>query len=488
MALVRGLVGYAPAVIVPRLLTLAQLTLLTRFIPQVEFGQLVLVVTVGDALDALCCNWIRTVLARFGAGKGDKLAEEAALTFIVYGLFSVCLALPIALVVSFYFQGLRPLVFFGCVAAYLLTNGIARNALTLLALRGQKFAFFMVEAVRTGVGFVAVMGLATSGIAQSYAVLAMAMNAAAALAAIIGIAYALKGMGLRWPSHWGLDRLGYAMPLFAGAIIGIALNSSDRMITQVFAGPAALATYAASMTLARQPLEFIFSVVNVRTFPELMEAYEVGGAKMGGERIADLISIMAMLVLPAAMGLALVADPLARTFLNPSYVEAARSIIPLGVLAGVLVGLKMFIFDQPLHMAKTIWRNILITAPAVLASAALTAHLAAMFGAQGCVTGIVVQCAVALSISIVQAGRAIPLSIHGDDLARIGLMCAVMAGCVVLVLTMTAGARWPAALELAAAVAAGAVSYAACGWLLMPRPLRELLPRRSPPSTEAVAS
>ena len=257
MALARGLVGYAPAVIVPRLLMLAQITLLTRFIPLAEFGLLVLVMTIGDALDALCCNWIRTVLGRFGAGKTETLAEEVTLSLIVYGIFACCLAIPAAVVAAHHFHHDGFPMFFIGVAGYLLTNGVARNALTILALRGMKLAFFTVESVRTGLGFAAVMSLAISGAATTYGPLVLAMNAAAAVAATIGIFYALRGIGLRRPTHWGWDRRGYAMPLFAGAIIGIVLNSSDRMVMETFAGSAALATYAAAMTLARQPLASI---------------------------------------------------------------------------------------------------------------------------------------------------------------------------------------------------------------------------------------
>lgn len=486
MALVRGLVGYAPAVIVPRLLTLAQITLLTRFIPQAEFGRLVLVITMGDALDTLCCNWIRIVLSRYGAGRLEKLAEEAGLSFIFYGLTVGCFALPAGLVIAFHFQGIQAGAFFACLSLYLLANGIGRTALTLLAVRGLKLPFFVVESVRTGLGFALVMSLAASGTAVTYVPLVMAMNGATAIAAAIGIAYALRGVGLRWPTHWGWDRRGYAVPLLAGSVIGIVLNSSDRMVTEGFAGPVALATYAAAVTLARQPLEFIFSVVNVRTFPELMEAYEQGGAVGGGARMADLISVMAMLAFPAAIGLALVADPLARTFLTPAYAETARIVIPLGALAGIFIGFKMFVFDQALHMTKTIWRNIVATVPVMVGSLALTAFLASRYGAAGCIVGVVAQSAAALAVSVVQAHRAIPLKLHGDDLARIGLMCAVMT--VAVALALSASSAWPAAVELGCAVAAGAISYAAAGWLLMPRPLRDLLPRGAAGSAEAAAS
>lgn len=485
MALARGLIGYAPAVIVPRLLTLAQITLLTRFISQPEFGKFVLVVTVGDALDLLCCNWLRVALSRYGAGKPDELGEEAARATVNYLVVTCLLTMPLALAFA-HFQVTDTLSFFGCVAGYVVTNGIVRNGLAVLAIRGMKLPFFLVEALRTGVGFAAVMGLAASGLATSYVPLAMAMNAGTAVAALLAVATALHRMGLQWPRHWGFDRRSYVLPILAGTLIGVALNSSDRMVTEAFAGPAALATYAAAITLARQPLEFIFSVVNVRTFPELMEAYEQGGPKAGAERLADLISIMAMLAFPAAIGLALVADPLARTFLTPAYVETARAVIPLGAVAGLCFGFKMFVFDQAFHMAKTIWRNIIATFPLALAGLALMAILASRHGAIGCVIAVVMQYLGALTISIMQARQLVPLHIHRDDLARIGLMCAVMI--VTVVLALSATAHWPAAVQLACAMVAGASSYGGAGLILRPRPVRDLLPQRSGKPAEVAAS
>lgn len=485
MALVRGLIGYAPAVIVPRLLTLAQVTLLTRYIPQPEFGKFVLVLTIGDALDLLCCNWLRLALSRYGVGRPENLADEAVRAFTSFALVSCGLSLPLAFLFA-KLQVADVLPFFICVASYVITNGVARNALTILAVRGSKLPFFAVEALRTGLGFAGVMGLAVSGSATTYVPLALVMNAATALGAVVGTAAALHGMVLRWPDHWGLDRRHYLLPILAGTLVGVALNSADRMVTAAFAGPAALATYAAAITLARQPLEFIFSVVNVRTFPELMEAYERGGPQTGGERMADLISIMAMLALPAAIGLALVAEPLARAFLSPAYVETARIVIPLGTVAGLCYGFKMFVFDQAFHMAKTIWRNIVATVPVTLAGLALMAALSSRYGAAGCIVAVVIQYATALVISAVQATRLVPIRVHADDLARIGLMCALMIVSVVLALSLASGCS--PAVQLACAVGVGAVSYAGAGLVLKPRPVRDLLPQRGEKPAGAAAS
>ena len=476
MALARGLIGYAPAVIIPRLVTLLQVTLLTRLIAPAEFGTFVLLITVGDALDALCCNWIRVVLGRFGAGQSrDTLAEEAGRAVIQFVAVTLVVALPAAAVTAFS-QHVEALPFFLCLAAYLVTNGTTRLALTVLSVRGRKMPFFLVEAVRTIGGFVGVMALAWSGTTTHYAPLMAAMNVAAAVAAVIGLTQAFRGLGFRRPHNWALDRANYILPLLAGTAVGVMLASSDRFVIEAFAGPAALATYAASVMLARQPLEFLFSVVNVRTFPELMATFETEGPKAAGERMGDLLSIMALLTCPAAIGLALVAEPLAATFLTPAYVGPARFIIPLGAMAGLMIGFKTFVFDQVLHMRKAIWGNTLMVLPVMLIGVVLSGFLASRIGGVGCVIGLLVQSALALAVSVGQAVRLLPIVPHRADLARIGLMCAAMTVAVSAALAVLAD--FPAAVRLVSAVAVGGGSYAAAGLALKPGPVRDLLPVR----------
>ena len=76
MPLIVSLLSYAPAVIVPRLLALAQITLLARLVPANDLGRFLLVITIGDAIDLFCSNWVRIALARFASGQPERLGEE----------------------------------------------------------------------------------------------------------------------------------------------------------------------------------------------------------------------------------------------------------------------------------------------------------------------------------------------------------------------------------------------------------------------------
>lgn len=476
MALARGLIGYAPAVVVPRLVTLLQVTLLTRMIAPTQFGLFILVITLGEAIDAVCCNWIRVVLSRYGASfTGDALAREAARAVLWFLLAGSLAALPAAWGAATLQHG-EVLPIFVSLALYLAVNGASRLSLTLLTIRGFKLAFFGVEALRTLAGFAGVMLLAGTGTVTTFVPLIAVMNLSAAVAAVVGIALAFRGLGWRRPDGWGWDRMHYVLPLLAGSVAGVLLNSSDRLVTKSFAGAAALATYAAAVMLARQPLEFLFSVVNVRTFPELMATYETSGPKVAGERMGDLISVMALLACPAALGLALVAGPLAETFLPGGYVAPARAVIPLGAVAGLMLGFKSFVFDQVLHMRRRIWGNTLMVLPLSFAGILLSSVLAEHVGAVGCAIALLVQSALVLGVSLIQSTRLLPIVVNRADLGRIALMLAAMAVTVSAVLAGLSGQA--AAIRLVCAVFGGAGCYVVTGLLLRPGPVRDLLPAR----------
>ena len=472
MPLIWSLLSYAPAVIVPRLLALAQITLLTRLIAPGEVGKFVLVMTIGDAIDLFCSNWVRIALARFGSGQPERMPEETARSYLFYAA-TLVVAMPVAIIAAWLLRPEEYWIFLACVASYTLTNGLARLGITILSLRGLRRQFLGVEMLRASAVFACVIGLAWS-VSQSWVVLTLAANAATALAAIIGTVFALRGFSLSWPRWAGTGAiLHYSLPLIGGAGLTTLLNSADRIFLDRLRGPADLAVYAAALVLARQPLEFLFAIINVRAFPEMMEAYEQGGPAQGAARLGDLFCAMLLVALPSACGLALTASPLARLLLPQAYVATAQWVIPFGALAGLLAGLKFFVFDQAFHMAKAGWQSALTTIPPVLAGLALIYWGAQAIGPAGVTMAVAAQFALALAISIYFTHRLVPFVWPWAELGRIAAMTLLMSIAAASALLATAGLA--AALQLAAAMLCGVVTYAAAGLWLRPGPIREIL-------------
>ena len=475
MPLIWSLLSYAPAVIVPRLLALAQITLLTRFIPAGDVGRFVLVMTIGDAIDLFCSNWVRIALARFGSGKPAAMQQETSRALMFYAA-TLLAAIPAAVIAAWLLRPEEFWLFLVCVGSYTLANGLARIAITILSLRGLRRQFLAVEMFRATAVFIAVIGLA-SGVTQSWMWLTLAANGATAIAAIAGAVLALRGNGLAWPGWAGSGAvLHYSLPLIGGAFLTTLLNSADRILLDRLRGPAELALYVAAIVLARQPLEFLFAIVNVRAFPEMMEAYEHGGPAQGAKKLGDLFCAMLLIALPSAAGLAIVAAPLAGLLLAPAYVEAARMIIPLGALAGLLAGLKFFVFDQAFHMAKAGWQSVLTLVPPALLGLALAAFAAQSIGPMGVAAAVAAQFALGLAISIFCTHRLLPFAWPLAEIGKIAGMTVLMALAAESAL-LALGAHGPAA-QLFAAMAAGVAAYVLAGLWLRPGPVREVLAYR----------
>ena len=472
MPLIWSLLSYAPAVIVPRLLALAQITLLTRLVPAGEVGKFVLVMTIGDAIDLFCSNWVRIALARFGSGQPERMPEETARSYVFYAA-TLCVAVPVAVIAAWLLRPDEYWIFLACVASYTLVNGVSRIGITVLSLRGLRRQFLAVEMFRASAVFACVIGLA-AGVTQSWIGLTLAANAATAVAAIAATLLALRGFALRWPRWTGTAAiLHYSLPLIGGAGLATLLNSADRIFLDRLRGPADLAVYAAAIVLARQPLEFLFAIVNVRAFPEMMEAYEGGGPVQGAARLAELLCAMALVALPSAAGLALVASPLARLLLPLPYVDAAQWVIPFGALAGLMAGLKFFVFDQAFHMAKAGWQSTLTLVPPALLGLVLIAWGAQAVGPAGVAAAVAVQFALALAISIAFTHSLLPFVWPWAELRKIAGMTVAMATAAWLAMHFTVAQA--AAVQLAAAIASGIVAYALAGLWLRPGPIAEVL-------------
>ena len=132
MSIIRSLVGYAPAVVLPRIVSLVLMLLLTRLISKQEYGLVVLVVTVGEAIDGALSNWTRIALARFASVKPDDLGRETARSVVVYAL-TLAVAIPVAIVVAWWTQPERWGAFAVAIVAYILAIGALRIPSTVMS-------------------------------------------------------------------------------------------------------------------------------------------------------------------------------------------------------------------------------------------------------------------------------------------------------------------------------------------------------------------
>jgi O-antigen/teichoic acid export membrane protein len=476
MNIVQSMVRYAPAVVLPRIATMVMLVVLTRLMVPQEFGRYVLVITTGEILDMVCANWVRVSLARFGAGDPAGLAAERTRCA---GLYAVSIGIGMVLTVpaAFALEANEPLVFAIAVLAYIGSAALVRFSGTLMVVRDDRWGFAGQEVLRAVAGLA--VGLVLAREHGGYFIVSAGTSMVTGLIGVWGLARSWRGIEGAAATTTPLpDLLRYGLPMIPVAMISMVLTSSDRFLLGILSGPSSVALYAAAVVLARQPLEFIFGVMNTRIFAHLAALHDQQGTKAASQALTELIGGVALVIVPSAVGLVLVRDVMARVLLPADYAEVAGEIIPLVVAAALASGIKSFVYDQIFHMLRRTTANALTSIPALVIGFGAMYGLITAFGILGCAIAYALQFGVLLVSTVVVTHRWMPVSLPWSDLARIGAAGAIMA--VLVSATLSFLSTVSALLALVAAVAVGAVSYAAAVWVLRPTPIRNLLPAAAP--------
>lgn len=474
MSIVRSLLGYAPAVVLPRLVSLLLLVVLTRLISREEYGLWVLVATIGEAVDATASNWVRLALARFASGRTDALGAESLRSLKIH-LATLAVSWIVAIGLALVMQVDRKLEFAIASVLYLCATMVLRYPSTIMSVTGDRNGIVAMEAGKAA--GILVLGVAATLLSTSFFAQALVFGVVTGAAGAWGWRRVWRGVDLSAGRVEPLSGfLAYGLPIVPTAIVTSVIASSDRFWLNHSDGAGAVALYAAGVMLARQPLDFLFSLAGVRVFPLLMADWETGGAPLAGRRLAELVSGVAFVTFPAAAGIVLVAEPMAELLLAPDYVAAAVVVLPWAVATGLFGGFKSFVLDQIFHMVKRNGLNGAISLPAALVGLVALALLVPRFGILGCAIAYFLQFVALFAITVVVTRRFVALPVPWLDLGRILAATAVMSLAVAAVEAVAA--PLPIAVRLVLAVATGILAYGGGAFLFRPSAFAEFLPSR----------
>jgi O-antigen/teichoic acid export membrane protein len=166
-----------------------------------------------------------------------------------------------------------------------------------------------------------------------------------------------------------------------------------------------LGIYAASYNLGKPSIDVIFNIVNLGSFPELIEAYEADDRKKLDDVFEKTILKITFLCLPSITILLVLADTIVTLLLPAAYREHAPNILRLISIAALLMGVKQFIFDQVFHLAKKSMYQIYTLIPAVIGIVMLNIYLIPRYGVVGAGFAAVIGALIALASSIFSSLR-----------------------------------------------------------------------------------
>jgi O-antigen/teichoic acid export membrane protein len=407
----RGVWGYLPANIVSGVTGFLGLFLFTRLLHADEYGQYALAFAVMTLSHVAVFTWLEAGMARFWAAeRGPDLTDH------FHSLYRATLILS---------------------AVFVPVAGLGKLAQEHFRAAGKVGRAATVD-IATAVGGLALgIGFALAGTGGAAPMLGLS------LAPLLILPFVL-------PGEWHLGRGGtyrrerlaryasYGFPIAASLALALVLTSTDRFLLALFLDDAAVGAYHAAYSLSNRTLDVLFIWLGSAGGPALVMALERGGRARLDEAAREQASLFLLLALPAAVGLALTAHPLAELMIGKELRAATASVTPLIALSALMAGLTTYYFGQAFTLGRNTRALFLTMAIPAGANVVLNLVLIPVLGLTGAALATALSYSLGLAAAILIGRRVLPLPAPWPALLRCGVATAVMAA-VVLVMPSPGG-------------------------------------------------
>ena len=469
----RGVWGYLPANIVQGVVGFLAIMLFTRLLSSEDFGRYAIAFSLFSLIHVAVFTWVEAAMARFWAAEfrnGAALADHfASLYRTAFALTAVFI--PVVAVVLWLWP--MDMAFKGALAAGLI--GAPFRCLMKLAQERYRAAGEVRRAATLDIGFS--IGSLVIGVGFAF----MGAGAAApllglGLAPLIALPFILPGE-LRFAHNGRIDRgrlkayALYGYPIAASLALTLVLSSTDRLLLALFIDEAAVGAYHAAYSLANRTLDVLFIWLGAAGGPALVMALEQGGRDRLKEAAREQASTFILIALPAAVGVALVARPLAEFMIGAELRAAAAQITPWIALSSLLAGCTTYYFHQAFTLGRRTELLLVVMLVPALANVLLNLALIPIFGVLGAAFATAASFAIGLAASVALGRRAMPLPVPWDTLVRCGVASLAMAMVV---------SRLPAlggVAELGLDASVGGLTYGAAALILNAAGVRDVAQR-----------
>ncbi len=423
----RGMIGYLPANVVQGVVGLLTIVTFTRLLTPSQFGAYALGFSLMSLTHTCLFTWNEAAMARFWAGAAQR-GEATAHLATVYRLWLVLLpALPVAAAVAVVWPmtgdvRLAALAGLAAVLPRTLTKLVQERRRAAGEVKGSA----LLDIAQTLGGFAVGAGLAWMGAGAASPLLGAAVAGMICAAVVAGGEFGLATAG-RYEAARARTYASSGVPVSASLILALALATTDRFLLAAFLDETAVGVYHAGYSLANRTLDVAFIWLGAAGGPALILALERGGAGAVRDAARQQAAVMLMLTLPAAAGLALVAQPLAEIIVGPGLREGAARVTPWIAASALLSGLTTYYFSQAFTLARRTGRLLLAMAIPAAVNIGLNLVLIPRFGLEGALAATVASYALGLLMSVGLGRGPMALPIPWGTLAQTMFATLIMA-------------------------------------------------------------
>jgi len=457
----RGVLGYLPVNIVQSVVGLLTIVVFSRILSPSDYGIYALALSTATLTYTLMFTWLESAMTRFHAPEAAQGRLQGHYATIYRLLLPLLLGFPVVVGGILWFWpmsgALKAAVAAGL--AFVLFRSLARLAQESRRAAGNVRGAALLDIVMCAGGFAVGAGLAVVGLRGAAPLLG------AAAAAAFCLVWTLPGDLRR--AHGGAFEPArarmyfvYGVPVAMSLILSLVVATTDRFLLAAFVSDASVGVYHVGYTLANRTLDVTFIWLGMAGGPAAIAALERGGRNALNVVARDQAGLMIALALPAAVGLALTARPLAEVMVGPALQTGAAHVTPWIAASAFFSGLTTYYFHTAFKLARRSRRLLAAMAVPAVANLALNLYLIPRFGLDGALWATLASYILGAAASFGLGRGALALPIPWAAIGRAAPATAIMAA-VVVALPSTGGIA-----ELALKATVGAAVYVAAAFCL----------------------
>jgi O-antigen/teichoic acid export membrane protein len=448
---------YVPANVVPAVMAFAAVSVFTRHLSPAEYGDYTFAFSAALLVTTTLFYALPTVVVQMVPGAEIAGRREVLLT-TAYRLLATAIVVLAALAGG---AALIPAVRHALPAAVWLAaplaalRGVIAINQSMNQVDGHVRSYSVIECAQSVLGFGAAVALIL--LRGPSAVNLMLGFSLAALACVLLDTRAsravLSSLAVAWPTAQEIVHL--ALPLTVIFLAGALLIYADRFALETLSTASALGLYGVAAALVERPLTTLCTTVQSALYPLAVQVLgrqgDVAGRAQVGRNVLAVISV----TLPASVGIALLAHPIADLLVGVQFRAGAAALIPWFAVAVFCRSLATHCFDHAFYLGRRPHLMLKLYAPVTLLNVVFVCLGAWFYGVYGTIATAILCAMLLVGLEWRAIQGFFPLPISSRDLAKIAAAAAVM-GVVVLLCRPQTG-DW---FGLLGAIMAGAGTYA----------------------------
>ncbi len=429
---------FAPAVVVPALLSICSIYILSRILDPRALGHYNLTLTVILVVQSILFFPLDMALSRFHAIKERENSAEDLFKTVYTIVIYVNAALIFCACVIFFILGQSRLEsIFGdmwiLALPLLVMKTIVSTNQSIIRVSGHLLHFNIIECLCPILGLL--IGL--------FLIIEFHEDSGAITGLVVGLAIGVI-MDLRTPlrlflKHASVDKrivmevTRFVWPLMFAALVSCGLQYADRFLVDEFSGPEAVAVYTVAFSLVDRPLSMICLMITAGAFQKAMDVYAAEGPDAARRQLGYNGAMLLGIAGPACVGLILSSDLIASVMVGPAIRDGLAPLIQIMAVTSLLRAMGSHYSDHTFHIPNRPFILFAIYAPVAIGNIAACFFVVPRYGMIGAAYCALVSQIAALFVGWLVARRVLPLWLPRRETISVAFCLMTLASVLMLI-------------------------------------------------------